>query len=163
MNLETKISIGLTTYENKDITGITDYIKSFIVTNNLEIAPLRILGNIKRKNDLKKAISSLSYLLKYKKFFRGITKVSSQMHYEELITEFNSQDIFKTEDACSTTLFLNREPNRVLAKNHYGFHKSNIKNLFSLIRYIVRYLFLKKSLKDLGSIIRSVSKRNLLI
>jgi len=154
LNLETKISVGLTTYENKEISGVTTNIKSFINENSLEFAPMRILGNLKSKNDLKLAINSFSSLVRYKYFFCGITKVSSEAHYEQLLDLFNKQDFSQKNDIFSSNLILNNKLNRIPAKNPYGIYQSKNKNLLIIIKTSIKYLFLNPSLKTIILIIK---------
>ena len=84
LKLQNKISLGFTSYENKDTSGFNTNILNFINSTNLEICPMRVLGKINSKSDLKLALNYFSQFVCYKNFFRGITRVSS-----ESITKFN--------------------------------------------------------------------------
>ena len=95
----------------------------------------------------------------YEKFFRGITRVSSQKHYEDLINEFNSLKYIQKKESLPEKLNLDHYNKRKIAKNPYGLYKSKIKNRIYVLKAFLKNVFLKPNLKNIYFLLKKKSKK----
>lgn len=140
--LMNSMKLGLTSYENKDTYGFDPVIAEFISRNNLEISPMRILGDIHSKMDLKGAFERLSLCTNYVNFFRGITQVSTDQQYDEL--NEHARYLFKKRQFQDLSLQWEsfKPQERILAVNPYGLrYRHSIYSLIKSSRNCLKLLF----------------------
>lgn len=159
LNMQSKISIGISTYENKDTYGIDSEIMDFINLSSLEIAPLRILGAINNEDDIVTSLENFLELRNHPNFFRGVTKVSTESHYYELFK--NLKDLLEKQtknkrEKSSSSITLISLKQKKASKNPYGLNKSKIKQLKFYFKQIFKLLFLFKKKRDLNYLFKII-------
>lgn len=126
LGLEDEISIGLTSYDNPAMQGFTSTTLVKAQEMNLQLAPMRILGNPSSDKDVATAIKRLRDFHVANRLFRGITRVSTFNHYQGLVSIIEKE--FKDPVHCDP---LDVEcvkfsgNNRSLAVNPYGLALEN--------------------------------------
>jgi hypothetical protein len=124
VGLVNEMKLGLTSYDNKDTYGFDTFMAEYISSNNLEIAPMRILGKIHTKVDLERAFDRLSLCTNYANFFRGITQVSTDKQYDEL--NYYARYLLRQKQFQNRSLQVEsfKPQGRIRAINPYGLEYS---------------------------------------
>ncbi len=159
LNMQSKFSIGISTYENKDTYGIDSEVMDFINFNSLEIAPLRILGSIKNEDDIVASLENFLELRNHPNFFRGVTKVSTEFHYYELfqnlknVLETQTKNTRKKSSLSNSPIPLKQKK---ASNNPYGLNKSKIKQFKFCFDQIFKLLFLFIKKRDLNYLFKKI-------